>query len=117
MTTATPQNIGKYLEQIALNKTIIHYGELASEFGLPLVTDAWLAHPLSQIFGVLDQEDANAGRPFRTSVVVSKNKTIPGNGFFEMLESLKDIKCRSPKQRDEEWMKELHAAYNYPWGD
>ena len=118
MLTATPQNIGKFLEKIASEKRLVNYGKVVSEFGLPEFDGpGWESHPLSQIFGVLDQEDAIARRPFRTSVVIPKNGERPGNGYFEMLESLKDIKCKSPAQRDEAWVKELQAAYEYQWGN
>jgi hypothetical protein len=111
-----PEPIGTHLEQIArLGKTVT-YGALVSQFGLPPLDGAWTSHPLSYVFELLDQQDAIAGRPFRTSVVVSAMEGRPGAGFFKSLERLRGVSgpnCGDAKQAA--WIAELKAAHSYPW--
>ena len=72
----------------------IFYGDLAAHFGLPPVTEAWFTHPLCGIFEDLDVEDAKRGTPFRTALVISKEHSIPGPGFFKAIAKL----CPKRKQ-------------------
>ena len=65
------------------------YGEITTLFGPPALDGAWNGHPLSGTFEVLDQQDANANRPFRTFIVISVDKNVPCMGFYEALERLK----------------------------
>lgn len=111
-------SIGKYLESVlkAKHKNTVNYSELTNKFNLPEFDGIWPAHPLCQIFEVIDQQDAIAQRPFRTSVVIGKNTNMPGPGFFEALHRLKRIPTPSKKEmREALWIKELNAAYAYPW--
>lgn len=111
-----PNAIGAVLEATAKDHRVMNYGRLAEQFNLPPLDGAWSAHPLSSIFEVLDQEDAAANRPFRTSVVVAVETNTPGSGYFEALERLKNIlDPGTPAARDALWADELQAAYNYPW--
>lgn len=85
-------DIGVFLEQRARSgpdMAPIFYNDLAQRFGLPPVTEAWLSHPLSELFGLLDHEDHAKNRPFRTALVVSREKGIPGDGFFKALNALR----------------------------
>jgi hypothetical protein len=111
-----PTVIGVLLESIAKRKGQIHYSDIVEQFGLPPLDGAWNSHPLSQIFEVLDQEDASANRPFRTSVVVAIESNRPGNGFYEALHRLKNIPDpRTPNARDAIWAREMQAAHSYKW--
>jgi predicted phosphodiesterase len=91
------QEIGRFLEE-RLRKmgqsAVITYGDLVAHFNLPDLTHAWSAHPLWGIFGDLDEEDAALGRPFRTAIVVSQDKYLPGNGFFLTYTRLRDRNAR-----------------------
>lgn len=109
--------IGQHLETVARARNCITYQNLINAFPilLPPFDGAWPAHPLSQIFEALDQDDAQNKRPFRTSVVVNKATGKPGYGYFEALERLKGIKCLNDTARDSAWITELNAAYAYPW--
>jgi hypothetical protein len=113
-----PNLVGTYLEAKlkARPQQTSNYTDVASRFGLPEFDGAWNAHPLSQIFEVLDQQDANANRPFRTSVVVGVSGNSPGSGLFEALERLKGIADPVTEiAREQLWITELNAAYGYPW--
>lgn len=108
--------IGSYLESVAKKGGLTSYGELVREFDLPQLDGAWTAHPLAQIFEVIDQQDVTAKRPFRTSVVVVQSSNMPGAGFFEALERLKGIPdSGSPNVRLAVWTSEVNAAHAYAW--
>ena len=116
MDQPTVNVIGQYLESIARQSQIVTYGQLVQRFDLPPLDGAWAAHPLAQIFDLIDQQDAKAERPFRTSVVVGQGSNMPGAGFFEALERFKGIEVNSnPDDRLAIWMSELNSAYAYGW--
>ena len=111
-----PNAVGAALESTAKNSGLTNYSIIARQFNLPSMDGAWSAHPLSQIFEVLDQQDAAANRPFRTSVVVAIDTNRPGAGLFEALERLKGIADPgTPAARDAVWAAELQAAHAHPW--
>jgi hypothetical protein len=85
------REIASFLEDSAKTRTPIFYSDLSRKFGLPPVTDAWTSHPLRAIFGELDLEDQEQNRPFRTALVIAKETSIPGNGFFTAHHDLRGI--------------------------
>lgn len=107
--------LAKFLEDKARRKRTIYYSELATQFGLPPLDGAWVGHPLARAFDALDREDAEAGRPFRTSMVISREKNMPGDGYFKSLSQLKGVHAKSEKQRLEVFSQELSAAMNHKW--
>ncbi|HCG8346997.1 TPA: hypothetical protein ACPVX0_004733 [Vibrio parahaemolyticus] len=113
-----PNLVGEYLESVlkARPQRTTNYSSIAEVFGLPDFDGAWSSHPLSQIFEVLDQQDANSGRPFRTSVVIGVNSNSPGPGFYEAMERLnRKPDPKTQEAREELWIAELSKAYSYPW--
>lgn len=110
-------SIGSFLEEIAKAKKLVTYQEVVDRFQLPPLQGNWNSHPLSQAFEALDQEDASKQRPFRTAVVVRKDKSnqMPGNGFFEALERLKSVPCRNAIDRQKVWVSELNSAHAFNW--
>ena len=74
-----------------------------------------MGHPLARAFETLDREDAEARRPFRTSMVISNEENMPGDGYFKSLSELKGLHAKSEKQRLEAFSQELSAAMNYQW--
>lgn len=115
MPLPSPQQVGSFLEQNALNNRTVHYSDLVNHFSLPPLDGAWSSHPLSQIFEVLDQQDANQNRPFRTSVVIAKETSMPGSGFFEALDRLKNIRAVNENQKIAVFNTEITNAFAYPW--
>src|SRR5258708_22215938 len=107
--------LAKFLEDKARRRRTIYYSELVEQFGLPPLEGAWIGHPLERAFDALDREDAEAKRPFRTSMVISKEKNMPGDGYFTSLSELKGIRAKSEKQRLETFSQELAAAMNHKW--
>ena len=96
------------------------YGELLRAFpDLPEFTGAWSAHPLRDMFGELDVEDAALGRPFRTAAVVSQDDRVPGGGFFKMYVKYCDKKAKIRTDIDritvhQKVLKELAKHYGHP---
>src|SRR5689334_657605 len=77
----TAADVAAFLEDRARHlagQAPVFYGDVAAHFGLPPVTEAWSAHPLSSIVDELDNEDAKRSRPFRTALVLSEDRSIPG---------------------------------------
>ena len=107
--------LARFLEDKAKRKRTIYYGELVTQFGLPPLDGAWVGHPLERAFHALDREDAGAHRPFRTSMVITKEKNMPGDGYFRSLSALKGIHAKSEKQRLEAFSQELSATMSYKW--
>lgn len=92
-TNATATAVGIFLEEKVRDEGIngvIYYNVLATHFGLPEVDERWQQHPLCKIFDVLDHEDARKGRPFRTVLVISRDKGRPGQGFFNTVSTLRN---------------------------
>ena len=116
MATASPDSVGRFLEKQATNEKTVFYSDVIRHFeDLPELAGGWAAHPLCEIFDVLDQQDASGGRPFRTSVVVSMSDNMPGPGFFEALEKYKGVTAKSRDEHTDAWMNELQGAFRYPW--
>lgn len=105
-------DVREILVDVARKRGLITYGVLVNELGLPPMDGAWAAHPLSRIFEALDQEDATAQRPFRTTVVVKSGDRTPGGGYYEALERLKGIKALNAMSKLEVFMRELQAIYS-----
>ena len=99
--------LGQHLEGIAKKGRPIYYADLVTQFNLPPLDGAWTSHPLCAAFGHLDREDAEAKRPFRTSVVIAKELNRPGDGFFKSLFELKRISAKSENQKMEIFLREL----------
>ena len=88
--------IGEFLEfrirERGMNG-IIYYNQIARQFRMPRVTEAWYRHPLSGIFDEIDRDDHKKGKPFKTAIVISERKKYPGDGFFKMI-----LKLRYPNK-------------------
>jgi hypothetical protein len=100
----TARAIGRYLEQqlrVKGRNAVMTYGDLLREFDdLPDFTGSWPAHPLCDMFGELDIEDALHNRPFRTAIVVSQDDGVPGGGFFKMYKQHRDPSARIGSELD-----------------
>lgn len=106
--------IGTVLAETAKKHKTINYSTLCNMFALPPMDGLWNGHPLSEIIEQVDLEDAQKNRPFRSSVLVTKEHHKPGQGLFEALERMKGIK-NVKKEHEKIWMDELAAAYAYKW--
>ena len=120
MTTAN--EVGRFLEDRVRKlgtEAVIFYNQLAAHFELPEVDERWAQHPLCKLFDALDKEDAAKGRPFRTVLVVSKDKNMPGQGFFNTVAALREPKphLNTEMERLQFFVSELNAlAVHYAGG-
>ena len=108
----TVADIAPVLEEALAHEQLLSYASLAAQFGLAPPGQSWQAHPFCALFEQLDQEDAQAGRPFRTSVVVNASTNYPGNGFFTTLQRLRGVPV-PPNDRVVVWAREYQAAVAY----
>ena len=112
------RDIGCYLEDRARRlggSAPLFYSDLATHFGLPPVTDAWFTHQLCGIFEQLDQEDERLSRPFRTALVISKERSMPGEGFFKTVVRLRGL-ARPPRTENDKlklYVDELNSLLRY----
>ena len=67
------------IELIKKNKTTT-YGTVCDAFGLKPLNGVWSDHPLCLIFDEIDRLDAENNRPFKTSIVLTKNGGNVGGG-------------------------------------
>ena len=107
--------LARYLEERARKGQPVYYGEVASHFGITEDLHPWINNPLCQAFGILDREDADKKRPFRTSMVIAKETNMPGQGFFTALHELRGIVANNEMKRLEVFTEEINAAMAYPW--
>ena len=107
--------LGEFLENRAKRCEPIFYNELAMIFGLPPVTEAWSSHPLCELFDTLDVADQQAGSPFRTALVVGKQTSIPGDGFFKTLNRLRNTPypIRDELKKMEIWKGEFDRLIDF----
>jgi hypothetical protein len=118
--SVSPKQVGAFLEErvhrLGSNAPIF-YGDLAAHLSLPPITDAWFTHPLCGIFEQLDVEDARLGRPFRTALVISRERSMPGQGFFKTY--LRLHPHVSPPKTDHDKMRlyldEVNRVLGYSW--
>lgn len=68
-----------------------------------------------QVGQLLEQIATNHNRPFRTSVVITKENNISGNGFFEALFKFKGIQATSDSQRLAAFTTEINNAHAFVW--
>jgi hypothetical protein len=111
LVTTTAKDIGAFLEEQARKGEPITYGRQVVEHfpDLPPLTDAWLAHPLCDMFGQLDAKDHAAGLPFLTAFVYGKQASMPGDGFFKTILNYRKKKI-GPNQRMTYWLTEVQAV-------
>ena len=92
----------------------IFYNDCASTLGFPPVDQFWASHPLCGIFDALDREDVALRRPIRTALVVSKERGLPGKGFYSTLALLRGSSpaTKLPQQM-QLWSDELDKLVAY----
>ncbi|HMO63742.1 MAG TPA: hypothetical protein PKC18_02355 [Lacipirellulaceae bacterium] len=110
----TANELGRFLEDRVRSSganAVIFYNDLAAHFNLPEVDERWLQHPLCKLFEVLDHEDARKVSPFRTALVISKDKNMPGAGFFKVVPELRNPKPKlyTETEKMKFFIDELHA--------
>ncbi len=109
---ATVEEIGLFLIEKAEMEQFIFYLDVCKHFKLSVDLFPWRLHPLCDLFGSLDEQDARAGRPFRTALVISREHKRPGPGFYAALSKLTGRATLKGKE-DEVWSEEVRAVFSY----
>jgi hypothetical protein len=109
--------VARFLEdraRLGRNRAPIFYNDLASTLDFPPVDQFWASHPLCRIFDDLDREDVAQRRPIRTALVVSKQRGLPGEGFYKTLALLRGSSpaTKLPQQM-QLWSDELDKLVSY----
>jgi hypothetical protein len=109
----TEKDIAEFLEEKARIGEPIFYLDVVNRFpDVGPLTPHWPSHPLSAIFGHLDDDDQARQRPYRTALVVSKERGKPGDGFFNAMADLRDITILKSEE-DKVWLKEFNRLVGY----
>ena len=66
---------------------VVHYSDLAKAAGRPMKGPNWAVH-IGRILGRISAEEAEAGRPLLSAIVVSRDTGLPGGGFFNLGQQL-----------------------------
>lgn len=97
------ESLARHLEGLARSGETAYYTDLTRLYDLPPPFPNWKGHILSELFALLDEDDARANRPFRTAMVIRDDgKGLPGPGFFSSLYHFKRgvlAKTMSDKKR------------------
>jgi len=108
------REVADFLEAKARADEFVYYGDLAAKFGLPPMSGNFSAHPFHKMFDDFDRQDHAGGRPFRTALVISKEKNMPGDGFFKTLAELRGIDIpKADVGRMTVWITEIGKLRHY----
>lgn len=79
------------LVQAARAGQFVHYGELAKMLGID-TNNPHFAAQVGAVLGRISEDEIAAGRPMLSSIVVSKDTKLPGRGFFNLGEQLRQTR-------------------------
>lgn len=97
-------------KETARNEDLITYSDLVLGTGLSTESEVGRIQ-ISQILGMIGEDEAAAGRPLITAVVVHKGEGTPGVGFYDLAQRCN--KLRLGQDRYEFWVGELKKVYQY----
>ena len=66
----------------------VHYGELAKMLGIDM-DDPYFGARVGRVLGRISEDEVAAGRPMISAIVVSKDTMLPGHGFFNLGQELR----------------------------
>ena len=76
-----------YLKKYARNQRTVTYGDIAPLADLDMQNPAH-REALSGILGEISQHEHENDRPMLSAIVVSKDSSMPGKGFFDLARAL-----------------------------
>ncbi len=98
------------LIEAAKGKAVIHYENIAQIMNLPS-SGNYMAREVGEMLGIISALEHFFGRPMLSAVVVRKDTGEPGDGFFELAESLGKFNPAS-QARSSFWRQEVQDVYN-----
>lgn len=109
-----------FLEQVASHQRYVTYSTLVEGFrnkpkkGLMHYPE--IVRIRAEALEEFNRSDADAGRPFVTSVVLEAGEAmLPRKPYFVALAVARSIEIRTPEQAREAHAREYEAAHAYPW--
>ena len=106
---ANTEVIYQEIIQVAKSGGITHYSDIAPLIGLSMDSPAD-RNILSNILDKISTNEHENGKPFLSSVVILKDKNIPGCGFFKMAQK---VGLYNGSGEVESWVKELRRVHDY----
>ena len=114
------EELSKYLRDLAAADKVAYYTEVYERFCIPFSEQRKDSNPIPLLLAQITNDDKLAKRPFRTSVVVSKekdkdrSKLIPNDAYFKALCAYRMIPLPATKQEKRELhQNELAALKRY----
>ena len=102
------------LLDLARNRRLTTYSDIAPLAGLTMDVEAD-REAISEILGEILENEARAGRPLLTALVVHRgDDNNPGEGFFRTAAELGRFQyARDPLTRLEFWVRAVHDVHNH----
>ena len=98
------------LVQAARAKELVHYGELAKMLGIDM-DDPYFGARVGKVLGRISEDEIAAGRPMISAIVVSKDTMLPGHGFFNLGQELRQT---LPGEDEIEFaVRQIKRVHNY----
>ena len=98
------------LVERARHRALITYSELARNVtGVELPTEGWSGH-LFWLLGQIAMDEAQAGRPLLSALVVRKQEGTPGLGFFQ---AAGNAGIGDGTESEALWVQEFIKAHRY----
>ena len=93
------------LIEVARNESLVTYGELEPIAEIPAVSIG------PRVLDAISRDEANAGHPMLSAVVVNADTRNPGDGFYRL--AFEVGRAASPNPDVAFWAAELKALYEY----
>ena len=97
------------IKQVAKNKDITYYSDIAPLVGLDMGFEPD-RNKMSNILDKISKNEHENGKPLLSAVVILRDKNIPGDGFFGMA---KEVGLYDGNDKDQFWANELHRVHDY----
>ena len=90
----------------------VHYADIAKAIGREIKGPHW-AVPIGRVLAPISEDEVAAGRPMLSAIVVSKDSSLPGEGFFKLGQQLGVVEPGEDVQSFAE--RQIRLVYEY-WG-
>lgn len=110
-----PEDIYNLLVDLAKKRHTIYYNEILKSYGFE-TNPATVANQLiNPILTPLIRYNVEKEQPILSSLVVNVKKNLPGNGFFDTIETMFDFRTSNDADKKIAQDGELELIWNYDW--
>lgn len=106
---AIPEALMDKLRATARARTVTHYSDVAPLLGID-IGDEYFGVRVGHVLDAVNRQEFDAGRPLLSAVVVSKDTSRPGTGYYGCAKALRRY---SDKSDEEAWYRELQRVHDY----